>query len=761
MKRTSYAGMAHRWTKRMSAIAASLAAVGAQADEPARLPETVVTATRSVKPVDETPVASYLVTAEQMQRRNMKSIDDAVNLIPGVFQRRGKSFMDTLNAMTLRGVPDAKRSLIMIDGLPLNDAYTGGADVGGFAPEDLERIEVVLGPGSSLYGSSAMGGVINFVSRMPKGEEYRVKIGYGDGLGADRAPANFARAYVSAGNAWQSGLSLLLSAAGTRTDGYVTDEVRSTTAPPAGVSGATRTTTPSGATTYVIGDKGDNGWRDSQVAVRAGFQVGEATALNASYNRIAYRYDYENYRTYLRNAAGTPVWTYTNGATVREAAFLPGQGEVIRDIYGLGLETRVGDSKLKLQAGVVDVGANWYTTVSSTSTTATRGGGAAAMGYSETPSRSSQTEATVTTPVFGPHLLVWGATWRGEKADTTEYDLTDWRNPDSRTSKASESGGKAATIGLFAQAEIEVSKAMRAYAGLRYDHWEASDGYSAKFGAGAFSRTYPGKTSEAFSPRLGVTWSLSPGVLLRASLGKAFRAPNIYDLYRTWRSTAGTTFAGNPDLVPETMTGLDFGGDFKPWQGAELKATVYRNEFEDMIYRKTVKDNAEALSVCGQALNAAKDNCRVWGNAGKARGQGVEVSLRQALSSAWAVIGSLAYNDTRIQENALNPASEGKQFPQVPEQTASLAADWQQGPWSASAAARYVSQRYTTDDNSDTVTGVPGAYDPYTVVDLKVGYQINRNLKAAVSVDNLFNEEYYASYRAPGRSWFLELSGSF
>ncbi len=746
---------------RIALIAGLLLPFGAYAEQSTLLPTVVVTATRSAKAANETPVATHVVTAEQMERRNIKTIDEAVSLIPGVFQRRGKGFMDTLNAITLRGVPDAKRTLILVDGIPLNDAYTGAGDVGGFAPEDLEQVEVAIGPGSSLYGSSAMGGVVNFVSRQPKGEEYRFKVGFGDGLGTDRAPAGLTRVYASAGNAWESGLSLMVSAAQTRTDGYVTDEVRSTTAPPATVSGAVPTTTPTGATTYIIGDKGDNHWRDYQMSLRAGFRLTEETSLNAFFRRTAYRYDYDDFKTYLRDAAGEEVWTYTNGSTVREAAFLPGEGERSQDIYGLGLEARIGESLLKIQAGVVNAGTNWYTTVGSTSTAATRDGGPVAAGYSQTPSRSRHVEATVTSPLFLQHLLVWGATWRDEKADTTEYDLADWRDPGSRTSKVSESDGKATTTGLFAQAEIEVNEAVRAYAGLRYDHWRATDGYSAKFGVGGFSQTYDSKTAKAVSPRVGVNWTVSPAVHLRASLGKAFRAPNIYDLYRTWRSAAGTTFAGNPNLDPETMTGLDFGGDFKPWPGADLKATVYYNEFDDLIYRKTIRDAAEALALCGQPLNAAENNCRVWSNAGKARGQGIEVSLHQTLSQHWALFGSLAYNDTEILENDSNPASEGKRFTYVPQKTAALGAEWRQGPWSASAFARYVSQRYSVDDNSDKVTGVPGAFDPYTVVDFKTGYRLNRHLKVALSIDNLFDREYYASYRAPGRAWFLELSGAF
>lgn len=752
-KLDSHFGVGTHFWPGFSLLAFSLISLGSEAAEIDSMPEVVVSATRSAKAVDETPVATYLLTSAEMARRNIKTLDEAVNLIPGVFQRRGKGYMDTLSEISLRGVPGGKRSLIMLDGLPLNDAYDNSVKLGGFAPDDIERIEVALGPASSLYGSSAMGGVVSFTSRMPKAEEYRFKIGYGDGLGTDRAPANLMRGYFSAGNAWENGLSLIASIAGTMTDGYVSDQVTSTTAPTAGITGAQPTQTTSGGTTYILGDRGENGWRDQQFSLRGRFRVTDSTALSASYTRAAYRYDYSHYRTYLRNPAGAEVWSY---GTVREASFLPGQGEYVRDIYNMGLETRISGATLRLQGGIINVGTNWYTSISSSSTTATRAGGPVSSGYSQTPSRTALFEATLNMPLSDRHLLVLGTSWRGEKADTSEYDLADWRSPESRTALVADSGGKAETLGLFSQLDLELVSGLHAFIGARYDSWEASDGYAHNYAPGGFSQTYAGKTAKAFSPRVGVAWNLTPAVTLRASAGKAFRAPSIYDLYRTWKSST-TVYAGNPQVDPETMTSYDIGGDFKPWRGAEWKLTYFHNDFDDMIYRRTVTDNAEKLSVCGSAALA----CQVWSNAAKASSRGVEVSARQVINANWTVFGGYTFNDTEIRENPVNPASTGKAFTQVPRQMASLGLEWQMGDWSASGNVRHVARRYNTDANTDTVNGVPSAYDPYTLVDLRGSYRISRHLKASLSIDNLTNRDYYASYRAPGRSWFLELSGDF
>ena len=433
-------------------------------------------------------------------------------------------------------------------------------------------------------------------------------------------------------------------------------------------------------------------------------------------------------------------------------------GEKAQDIYQLGLETRVGESQLKLSAGFLDVGTNWYISVPSGSATATLNGGAAAGAYSQTPSRSTQLEAVVTTPWSDSNLLIWGASWNGQQADTSTYDMTNWISPGFRSAQTDQSGGHVTKKGLFAQGEIQLG-AFRIYPGVRYDTWDSSDGYSIK--VGAFTKNFDARSASAVSPKLGATWTLSPAVLLRASAGSAFRAPSVYELFRTWRSSSGVTYASNPALDPETMTGLDFGGDFKVWSGAEFKATIYHNDFRDMIYRKTVTDNAEALTTCGQALNASKTNCQVWVNAGRGRSEGVELMLRQVLPHGWSAFGGLTLNGTEIQDNSTNPASVGKHFVQVPARTAVLGADWQSGPWSANTNVRYAAKRYSSDANTDVVSGVPTSYDPYTLVDVKLGYKINRNLKVSFAIDNLFNRDYFSYYVAPGRTWFLSLSGSY
>ncbi|RLA83140.1 MAG: TonB-dependent receptor, partial [Deltaproteobacteria bacterium] len=149
------------------------------AGQEVELEEVVVTATRTEKPRAEAPASVSVVTREEVQRRNVQALDQAVNLLPGVYNKRDKGLMTTTAHVAIRGIPGGQRTMVILDGLPLNSPYTGSVDWEGLIPEGIGRIEVARGPFSSLYGGHAMGGVVNIITRMPERRELTLKGGYG------------------------------------------------------------------------------------------------------------------------------------------------------------------------------------------------------------------------------------------------------------------------------------------------------------------------------------------------------------------------------------------------------------------------------------------------------------------------------------------------------------------------------------------------------------------------------------------------------
>jgi iron complex outermembrane receptor protein len=259
--------------------------------------------------VSSSPAAVSIVKKEELDQRGVKTLDQAVNTIPGVFDRRGKGLMDTQAAITLRGIPDQKRTLILLDGIVLNDPRVGTVNFGGLVPEDLERVEVVRGPFSSLYGGNAMGGVVQFLTKWSDKREVVLKTGYGTAWTRGEAPGDLWRFYASYGDhidKWRWFLSLGKE----QTTGYINDYNLVSTQPTTGITGWTQTTNNRGATQYLIGNRGDNDWSDYNSTAKLRYDFTPESRLQAQFLHNSYDYNTDNPQSYLQNN-NNPVYSYT------------------------------------------------------------------------------------------------------------------------------------------------------------------------------------------------------------------------------------------------------------------------------------------------------------------------------------------------------------------------------------------------------------------------------------------------------------------
>ncbi len=131
---------------------------------------TVVTASRG-RAVGTSAVAATTLTPREVTASPSRSAEDVLRSVPSVLLPRtdGRALHPTGQSMTLRGLGRG-RSLILLDGLPLNDPFGGWIQWNKVAKSQLSRVEVVRGATSSLYGSLAMGGVVQMFTRPPEQE---------------------------------------------------------------------------------------------------------------------------------------------------------------------------------------------------------------------------------------------------------------------------------------------------------------------------------------------------------------------------------------------------------------------------------------------------------------------------------------------------------------------------------------------------------------------------------------------------------------
>jgi hemoglobin/transferrin/lactoferrin receptor protein len=151
----------------VAAFAQAPAPIQTAAAPDRELPPVSVTATRTERPVDEVPGTVTVIDQQTIEKNVMKDISDVVRYEPGVSVSNNPGRFGR-NSFNIRGI-GGNRVLMQVDGIRLPDAFSFGSfssatrDVVDI--DALKAIEIVRGPGSSLYGSDAIAGVVSYIPR--------------------------------------------------------------------------------------------------------------------------------------------------------------------------------------------------------------------------------------------------------------------------------------------------------------------------------------------------------------------------------------------------------------------------------------------------------------------------------------------------------------------------------------------------------------------------------------------------------------------
>ena len=134
-----------------------------------QLPEIVVSASRVPLRAEAVGSSVTVITAEEIERKQVRAVSDLLREVPGVAVHRSGT-AGTLTAVRLRGTEHG-HTLVIIDGVKVNDPSSSGAifNFADLLAADIERIEVLRGPQSGIYGSDAIGGVVNIVTKRGRG----------------------------------------------------------------------------------------------------------------------------------------------------------------------------------------------------------------------------------------------------------------------------------------------------------------------------------------------------------------------------------------------------------------------------------------------------------------------------------------------------------------------------------------------------------------------------------------------------------------
>ncbi|MDR2508325.1 MAG: TonB-dependent receptor [Candidatus Accumulibacter sp.] len=751
----------------LSGIMAALCSMGARADQ--QLGEVVVTASRIEQSTLEAPASMTVIGKDKLEASGALSVGDALNgRVPGFFGYHDFGVFTHSPSFSLRGMSDS-RTKVMLDGVSLVDGYNGGmTNMIGVTLSDIERIEVAPGATSSLYGSDAIGGVVNLISRIPEKQEIRAR--YLKGFN-DRKRDEYEVAYR---NRWENGLAASASVryidfAGFN-DTYVTAAPAAAGASTGVVSGARPTTSSTGAPAYIIGNKGRAPATALYFNGKLYYMLDAKSKFFAGFRYVKTERDYEHFNSYLRRpdgsvvnpGSGTIYVTTPQGdrlgltKTALWTTSAPAERE--EKHYHAGYDGKIGDGlDLKVTFNYTDI-KNWTagTTVTAPAVSSQQTFDGGPGSQTSSPNQMFEGMGQLGKKLGDKHYFIAGVSSSKAKMNSRIYSVSDWRHPqNTHVGINDEMKGESTLNALFAQDQYAVTNALTLYLGARYDKWESS-GVNKRYAAAPTGTFESPKRSEgAFSPKVSGVLRLTDSLTLRSSLGSAFRAPTNYELYASIRPMGSLLMMSDPGLKPEKAVSWDVGVEKALPGNGVVKAAGYVSRLKDMIYRKRTPYDG--------MYGGSYANYSTATNAARAKVQGIEISGEVPVASWLRASAGYAWTDARFTEDDSGAGLKGNRVPYVPKHTLNLGLDAKWQNWRAFLSATYLGEMYANAENNDTKKYVPGALsDKYWMANLRVSYQVDRNLQLSFMLNNLFDKEYYTSTEmAPGRSAAVQVQASF
>jgi len=659
--------------------------------------EIIVTPTRGPQKLRDVPANVTVVNRATIERSSTKTVDELLQAVPSfdTFRRSSSIGSDPSSAgVSLRGVgPSAtSRSLVLVDGVPANDPFGDWVYWRSMSPLGIQRIEVVPGGGSALYGNYALGGVMQIFSRPITPHTL-------DAL-ADYGSYNTGRVSLWASDRWGPvGASIdgdLLSS-----NGYFV------VAPYA--RGPIDAATP---TQHAVGSG------------RLEFEPTKDLAINL---RGGYFYENQN--------GGTEYTTsmVRQGAYSASARYSPGEAGTF-DLAVFGHSGEFVQNRARVTAGRAQESLSAHQQVPTNDVGAGLLWTSRPLGVTD-PEADVRFLDRVALPPVGSHTVTAGmdARWITGQTDETLYPAP----PVSPTSTVQQnSGGKQQLLGVFVQDVYEVSQAVEVVGALRYDHWANNDAFLYQALSNGTSRPtfdYSDRSDQAWNPKVGVRVSPLDWLTIRAAAYEAFRAPTLNELYRSFQVGTIRTY-GNASLGPETLWGAELGLDFAIPHGVTLRMTGFWNTLQNPILNVTCPPSPGIPTGTPGATCVGPN--RQKQNLGQANIPGLEASLDWRIAPHWSVGAAYTLAASRVTQAPGNPQLVGKQLPQDPSQRASLSAAFDDPRLlTVSAQLNYIGLEYEDDLNTLPMGQV-------LLVDLFAAWHIIRILDVYVAVENLFNTQY-------------------
>jgi iron complex outermembrane receptor protein len=661
-----------------------------------KLSDVVVNATRSDTPLDQMPLNTTILTKEVLESSPDQTIDQVLKNVPGIFLNDVPYYQKdpTGQSINVRGLGYG-RTLVLIDGLPANDAFYGTVQWNLVPMSSIESVEFVRGGVSSLYGNYGMGGVININTKTPKNSSQEVSASYGsfgtgnvaaskDLIVSDAMQMRFSADYFSS-EGFQNYATISPGSPSNIKNGMGTDAVKNSNVRLQNYFKPTQDTNAFLRMGYsTMADLSNNYAIAPNLIQTADVAAGSTTKIDVDKKAQVNVY-YQNtnfYKQTANNLTAAPYKPYINANYTDPYSTVGASAQYTHDLKLAGIDQYI----LAVDARNI--------------------------------SASNQTN----------NLASTGA------VNSVNY-----------------AQGQQNFYGLLGQIKSKASAIpLEATLGARVDAWNSqTPTYSnTNYGTGNTGiPTYssvPNQSKTQLSPSLGLLYNVSSDWDFRSAAYQAFHAPSMNNTLRSYGNSVSGYSLANPNLTPETMTGYEVGTDYR-WKSGFAQLTAFNNCITNAItsYKITSANWAFANSLCSSSgisgctqtsTSPGYTNVSYYTNQQNLLSQGLELQYHHDINPRWGLDGGYSYTKTTLTWSATSDPI-NTQVGGVPRNMANAGLTYYPVPQaSLTTTVRYVG-------NSWMATGslpVPA----YALVGLKANYQVTPQAAVFASVVNLFNRQY-------------------
>jgi outer membrane receptor protein involved in Fe transport len=477
--------------------------------------EVVVTANRTETRLGETAASVVTLSTEEIQTTAAPTIDDALRQVAGfsLFRRSGsRNANPTAQGVSLRGVgaSGASRSLVLFDGVPLNDAFGGWVQWNRVPTIAVERVEVLRGGASSLYGSGALSGAINILPRRTRENFIFSAEVYGGTQNTYSGSTFFG---FSRNNASADFVASIFQTKG-----------------------------------YVLVDKDERGAVDS-------FAGAKSSNLSARFAKEFADKSYLFFKPSVFGEArtnGTPA--QTNRTYIRQ--FVLGGGYNIANPKTQLPDKKPDVSDVKFQWRIFGGSQTYDQTFSAVSADRNSEN---LNRVQRVPAQNIGFSSQLTGVFLENQTFVAGFDIKETRGASDEIGLSN-----NLVTSFSGAGGRERTFAVFLQDFARIGTKLVLAGSVRYDNWSNFRAYSSTRPLATNLTTtvnFPDREEDAFSPQISALYQLNENLSFFALASKSFRAPTLNELYRSFRVGSVVTQA-NENLQAEKALNFEAGATF-------------------------------------------------------------------------------------------------------------------------------------------------------------------------------------------------------